>query len=240
MDNNKEKWKRYLSAFKDDMMYVIKDTNTNKNIWWSMKYAETLYESPKNFHNGFAFNDGTWFRFPKEYRTKQGKPKAIFLKGQKSVIIELAFFCRFQWMIGVRLKEELVYHMLCFLCDVVKLDKDAFEFNENNKKVLFKIAENILNSEVKQETIDRLKDKRTFCIAKEKLVHLDIKGKASLQAKVKRIYNYFEILKKYDEHKSISQNAVSCGVCISTIKRFKKYKGEVMRIAKEYGVYEGE
>ncbi len=236
MDKKKEEWKRYASALKDEMMFSIIDPTTKKFIWGSLKYKETLYETPKTFKNNFAFNDGTWLRFPKEYRTKNGKAKGIFLKDTKSAIIELFFFCRFQSLLGVSLKEELVYHMICFISDVVNIYGSAFDCNQKNKDILYKIAERILTSEVPLETHDKLKDTRAFCIDPMQLKVMDKKTKASMQAKGKRISNYINILKKYDENKSISQNAIECGVCISTIKRFNKVKEDFKKQIKNLGL----
>lgn len=232
--DNKNKWKRYLSALKDDMMFTIKAPNSSKGVWWAMKYAETKYENPKNYKNYLAFNDGTWLRFPKEYRSKKGKPKAIYLAGAKSAIKELAFFCRFQWLLGVRLKEEFVYHMVCFLCDVVKLNEGAFDCNQKNQEVLFKIADNVLSTEVKQETLDRLKDERLYCIDPHRLAHMDDCSKKSMQAKARRMSTSFKIVKKYDADKSNRENAIECEVSISTIKRFKKNKSDVEMLYLKY------
>lgn len=237
---NKEEWKRYLSALKDDMMFKIKSPNSNKSVWWEMKYEETKYESPKIFKNYLAFNDGAWLRFHTEYRSKKGKPKAIYLAGTKSVIKELAFFCRFQWLLGVRLKEELVYHMVCFLCDVVKLNEGAFDCNQKNQYVLSKIADNILSTEVKQETLDRLKDERLYCIDPHRLTHMDDSGKRSMQAKARRMSTCFKIVNQYDADKSNRENAIECGVSISTIKRFKKNKSDVEWLYKEYMFNDGQ
>lgn len=233
----KEDWKRYYNSFREELMWEITDTNTNKSIWFSIKYSETIYETPKTYHCFIAFNLGDWIRFPIEYRTKKGKPKAIFLNDKKSVVKELAFFCRFQWLLGVRLREELVYHMVKFLSEVPQIKDKVFDYNKSNVEILYKIADMVLNTDVKQETLDNLKDERSFCIAPEKLKEkLSNSEKALLQAKGRRLSNYIRILKNYDEQKSTSQNAEACKVSESTIKRFMKHKTEVERFIKDYGV----
>lgn len=230
----KDEWKRYLNTLKDELMWEIKDPNTKKNIWWSMVYENTIYETPKTYHSFFAFNDGSWLRFPIEYRAKNGKPRAIFLRDQKSVIKELAYFCRFQCLLGVRLREELVYHMVDFIGEVPKIYDRVFECNQKNIGILYKVADSVLNNDVKQETLDNLKDTRSFSIAPDKLEHLNNDEKIALQAKGRRMSTYIRILKNYDEQKSISQNAEACEVSKSTIKRFKKHKEEVERFIKDY------
>lgn len=232
--DSKEEWKRYLNAFKDELMWEKRDPHTKKFIWWSLKYAQTIYESPKTYLNLYAFNDGSWVRFPLEYRTKKGKPRAVYLPDKNAVIKELSYFCRFQRLLGVSIKEELVYHMVCFISEVPKIYDKVFECNKNNIGILYKIADGVLNSEIKQDTLDKLKDPRSFCISPDKLEHLTNNEKIRLQAKGRRMNTYIGILKNYDEQKSISQNATCCGVSISTIKRFKQHKKDVERFIKDY------
>ena len=232
---NNDKWERSKSALKDDMTFHILDPDTRKYTWFNVKYPVTIYETPKNYKYSLTLNDGNWLRFPTEYRTMNGKPKAIYLANDKAAVKELAFFCRFQWLLGVRLKEELVYHMMTFICDIVKLKDGVFECNQKNKDVLFKIAEYILNSEPRQQTIDRLKDNRLFCIDQRKLEMADSKERASMQAKGRRLSTYYHIHKNYDEKKSIRQNATSCGVSVSTIKRYKRSRDDFEKIAKDCG-----
>ena len=190
-----------------------------------------MYESPKTFRSDIAFNtEGKWLRFPTEYRTKGGKPKAIFLKNKKDVVKELAYFCRFQRLIGVETKEELVYHMTCFLGDIVKLFKSVFVPSKENVEILNKIAERILKTECDDDTLERLKDDRGYCIDPERLKRMDETTKSVMRNKGKRFANYLEIREKYDDTKSKAENAVLCGVSESTIARFKRNRDQLERL----------
>ena len=73
---NNDKWKRSKSALKDEMMFQILDPDTRKYTWFNVKYPVTIYETPKNYKYSLTLNDGNWLRFPTEYRTMNGKPKA--------------------------------------------------------------------------------------------------------------------------------------------------------------------
>lgn len=228
-------WKRYASALKDELLYEKTDPKTKQRFWFSMKYQQTIYETPKTFMNNYAFNtEGTWYRFPTEYRTKSGKPKAIFLRHKKDVVTELAYFCRFQRLIGVETKEELVYHMACFLCDVVKLYKGIFVPSEVNVEILNKIADRILNTECSEDTIERLKDDRDFCLDPERIKQLDESTKSVMRNKGKRFANYLTIRKKYDETKSKAENAAICGVSEATIARYRRNRNELEKIYNTY------
>lgn len=221
-------WKRFASALKGELMYEKTDPKTKQRFWFCMKYQQTMYESPKKFRNDYAFNtEGTWLRFPTEYRKKDGKPKTLFYRHKKDVVTELAFFCRFQKMIGVETKEELVYHMACFLGDVVKLYKDVFTPTKENVKILTLIAERILKTECREETLERLKDDRKFCIEPERLKHMDESTKSVMRNKGTRFANYLGLCEKYDESKSKAENAVLCGVSETTIARFRRDRNKL-------------
>lgn len=224
-------WKRYATALKDDFLFKKTDPKTNKRLWSCFKYQKTIYESPKKFRNDFAFNiDGKWLRFPTEYRTKGGKPKAIYLRHKKDVVKELAYFCRFQRLIGVEIKEELVYHMTCFLGDIVKLFKDVFVPSKENVEILNKVAERILKTECGDDTLERLKDDRNFCISPVRLERIDDSMKSVLRNKGKRFANYLRIREKYDDTKSKAENAVLCGVSEVTIARFRRDRDKLEQI----------
>ena len=228
-------WKRFASALKDEMMFEKIDPKTKQRFWFSLKYQQTMYESPKKYRNDYAFNtDGTWLKFPTEYRTKDGKPKALFYRHKKDVVTELAFFCRFQKLIGVDTKEELVYHMACFLGNVVKLYKNVFPPTKENVKILTQIAERILKTECSEDTLERLKDDRGYCIDPERLKKIDESTRSMMRNKGTRFANYLEIKRNYDESQSKSKNAILCGVSEATIARFRRDRDKIEQAYNTY------
>ncbi len=211
------------------------DPETRQKFWFGFKFKRTMYESPKTFRNDYAFNtDGTWLRFPTEYRTKGGKPKALFYRHKKDIVRELAFFCRFQRLIGVETKEELLYHMACFLGDVVKLYKGVFAPTDENVEILKKIADRTLETECREDTLERLKDERGFCIDPKRLEGMNESMKSLRRNKGTRFANYLEIKRKYDESKSKAENAVLCGVSESTIARFRRDRDKLERLYNDF------
>ena len=213
------------SSLKGELMYEKIDPTTKQMFWFGMKYHQTQYESPKRYRGGFAFNTkDNWLVFPTEYRTKSGKPKAITLTRKKAVVKELMYFGRFQKLIGVETKEELVYHMSCFLGEVVKIHKGVFDPTSENISLLYKVAERILNTECKDDTLEKLKDDRRFCIDPERIKGMDDSAKSIMRNKGKRFATFLELREKYDETKSKSENAVLCGVSEATIARYRRDK----------------
>lgn len=228
-----EKWQRQWSSFRNELMYEKIDPETKKMLWFCIKFKETMYESPKIYHNNYAFNvDGSWLRFPTEYRTKTGKPKALFSRHKKYVVKELAYFCRFQRLIGVETQWELVYHMCSFLANAVKMIDGVFDPTPENVSILEKIADRILVTECQVETLGRLKDERGFCIDPERLKVIDESTKKIMTNKGVRIANYLAIKEKYDETKSKSENAKLCGVSESSIARFRRNRAEMEKLCR--------
>ena len=226
-----EKWKRQWSSFKNDLMYEKMDPVTKKMLWYCIRFRETMYESPKVYKNDYSFNvDGSWLRFPTEYRTKSGKPKTLFFRNKKDVVKELCYFCRFQRLIGVEYQWELVYHMCSFLASTVKMPDGVFDPTPENVSILNKIADRILVSDCPNDTLKRLKDDRGFCIDPERLKTIDKTTECIMRNKGVRIANYLEIKEKYDESKSKAQNAVICGVSDASIARFRRNRAELERI----------
>ena len=169
-----EKWQRQWSSFRNELMYEKMDPETKKMLWFCIKFKETMFESPKIYQNYYAFNvDGSWLKFPTEYRTRAGKPKALFFRRKEKLVKELTYFCRFQRLIGVEAQWELVYHMCSFLANNVKMPDGVFDPTPENVSILNKVAERILVSDCPKETLGRLKDERKFCIDPERLKTID-------------------------------------------------------------------
>ena len=157
-------------------------------------------------------------------------PKYITIKGKQKLVKELTYFCRFQRLIGVETQWELVYHMCSFLASVVKMPDGIFDPTPENISILNKVAERILITDCPEETLERLKDDRGFCIDPERLRTIDESTKRTMTNKAVRIANYLEIRKKYDDSKSKAQNAAICGVSDATIARFRRNRTELERI----------
>lgn len=225
---------RYYKSLRNDFMYEIFDSKSNRMFWHSLKFKDTVFESPKVYFNNIAVNvNEDWLKFDTMYRTKDGKPKKIFLPKMKPLARMLMLFCRFQKMLGVVDEKELVYHMAYFLGTVPVVPDGVFGVNDKNIDLLHKIAKRILATETSEKVLEELKDSRKFCVAPncKGLLQKDMK---SLTNKGRRIANLFEIKRKYDEGKSKSENAKICGVSVASIARYRKFKGDVDRLYQMY------
>lgn len=226
---DKENWKRYVREYKNELIFSIKGVN-GKFIYPQIKYTNTLYESEKGQSIGnLYFNlKHDWFKFDTIYRTKSGKGIYIYIASKERMVRILYTFCRFQHLIGVELKEELVYHCLNFISEKMILPDGIFECNKENKELLYKIAQRILSTNCPQDIYMSLLDKRNFCI--DERVCREKSELNKVLKKGQRLYNNFMILQNYDPNKSIRKNAEDLGVCISAIQRFLKIKDEVQKL----------
>ena len=227
---DKENWKRYVKEYKNDLLFSIKGDN-GKYIYPQMKYTTTLYESEKGQSIGnLYFNlEHNWFKFDTIYRTKSGKGIYIYISTKERMVRILYTFCRFQNLIGVTLKEELVYHCLNFISDKMILPDGIFECNEENKQLLNKIAERILTTKCPEDIYQKLLDNRNFCIDSSRCKY-EKSEMNKIMKKGQRLYNNFMILKGYDSNKSIRKNAEVLGVSKTSIQRFLEIKEEVRKL----------
>lgn len=203
-------------------------------MWFSLKFKETVFESPKVYVNKIAVNiKGDWLKFDTMYRTKDGRPKKIFLPKMKTLARELMLFGRFQKLLGVVDENELVYHLVYFLSTVPEIPDGVFKFNQENVDLLHKIAKRILATEASEKVLAELKDGREICIDPncKGMLPKDMKA---LTNKGRRIANLFNIKRNYDENKSKSKNATICGVSEPTIARYRRIKDDVDKLYQIY------
>ena len=124
--------------------------------------------------------------------------------------------------------------MSSFLANIVKMPDGVFDPTTENVSLLNTIAERILVSDCPYDTLERLKDDRSFCIDPETLKRIDDSTKSIMRNKGKRFASYLEIREKYDESKSKSENAVICGVSDSTIARFRRNRAQMEQLCRSY------
>ena len=231
---DKMDWMRYYKSLRDDFMCEIFDSKSNRMFWHSMKFKDTVFESPKVYFNNIAVNvKEDWLKFDTMYRTKDGKPKKIFLPKMKPLARMLMLFCRFQKMLGFVDENELVYHMAYFLSTVPVVPDGVFEVNDKNIELLHKIARRILATDASEKVLEELKDGRKFCID-PKCKGLPPEDMKVLTNKGRRITNLIQIKRRYDDSKSKSENAKICEVSISSIARYRKFKEAVDRLYQMY------
>jgi len=217
---NKE-WSEYFEKVKTEM--------TGKKEYFEFKFRETVFENKKVYFNKIAFNiHDDWFKFDTMYRTKKGFARKIHCRDKKQVVELLMLFIRFQTLIGVTDNRELKFHSIYFLGYVPVFDEKVFPLDKDNFSIIDKLIERVLSTEPKEDVILKLKDTRKFSIEDDGVMSNDIKN--TIKRKATRIYNRLMIHSKYDDSKSVSENARNLGYTRPTIYDYLENRKQVEQI----------
>lgn len=218
MNKNKHEWKDYEEGIRFEAFMFRPYSN------------ETLYESTKKYFSTLAFNDGTWLKFPTvKYRRKKrnGNVKVevysnIDHKDIRSLLKDVIDFGVFQRMIGVTRKEEILAAMLNYLCKVIGEELD-FPCNDDNKAVMDRAVDHVMKVEITDEMKEKYKDDRQYCLERSYINTHDDKDIRKALYKGKHVNAKMRMMMKYDQNKSIRQNASDIGCSIDTICKYKKW-----------------
>ncbi len=223
---NKE-WSDFFEKVKTDMI--------GKKEYFEFKFKETVFENKKVYFNKIAFNiHDDWFKFDTMYRTKKGFARKIHCRDKKQVVELLMLFIRFQSLIGVTSSRELKFHSIYFLGYVPVFDEKIFPLNKDNFNIIDKLIERVLSTEPKEDVILKLKDTRKFSIEDDGVMNGEVKN--TITRKATRIYNRLMIHSKYDESKSVSENARNLGYTRPTIYDYLENRKQVEQIYEKVNV----
>ena len=131
-----------------------------RQVTWGLSDEEKgayecgVYESPKTYVNGYAFNDGTWVRY-----IHTGK---LWCKNKEEVLRYMYGYVCFLLKVGDYDGLELFHFCLCYLIEMLEYKKGVFGCSMENRKRIVSIIEKVCRAtpaEVKTAKID----KRRFC-----------------------------------------------------------------------------
>ena len=123
-------------------------------------YPKGLWETPKTFVNGYAYNDGTWLRY-NTYRMKGGIfHNKVYCKTRKDVIEQLYSYMCFLKKIGINNTMEMWYFAVCHIIWKLTFSKGMYEPNKTNLTKMEKLATTVQRNDV----ICERRDTRQYCI----------------------------------------------------------------------------
>lgn len=123
-------------------------------------YSRGLWETPKTFVDGYAYNDGTWLRY-NTCRVKGGIfHNKVYCKTRKDVIEQLYSYMCFLKKIGLGSPLELEYFAVCHIIYKLIFLKGMFRPSETNLYKIGKLARTVQRNDV---ICDR-KDTRQYCM----------------------------------------------------------------------------
>ncbi len=186
-------------------------------------YKGGLYESPKEYMDGYAVNDGSWVKYYYNGKFRCRNKDEI---GQR-----LLGYVWFLMEAGIDDWDDLWYYSLCFLIDRLEYREGLFGCSLDNKN---RIESTIRYARANkpQEVWTAKKDKRGYCldpkVMRERTKGLKEKKEiigenTRLQKKSQKKKTDERIRKNYDPNeKSIRKNAERCKVSPSRLHQWLK------------------
>ena len=168
-------------------------------------YKGGLYESPKEYVDGYAINDGSWVRYyyNGRFRCKNKDEIGRYLFGYVCFLMEA----------GIDDQYEFWYYSLCFLIDRLEYREGLFGCSLENKG---RIESTIRIAQAKkpQEVWTAKKDGREFCLDPQLIKGMSVGEKTRMQKRYQKKATDERIRRIYDpsSKKSVQDNATICGV----------------------------
>lgn len=168
-------------------------------------YKGGLYESPKEYVDGYAINDGSWVKYyyNGRFRCKNKDEIGRYLFGYVCFLMEA----------GIDDGDEFWYYSLCFLIDRLEYREGLFGCSLENKGRIESTIR-IARAKKPQEVWTAKKDERGFCLDPQLIKGISVGEKTRMQKKYMKKATDERIRRIYDpsSKKSVQDNATICGV----------------------------
>ena len=127
-----------------------------------------IYETPKSYSAGVAYNDGSWLIYNTSRIIKKGdkalyKDK-VFCRDKSQVIDDLYSYVLFLRKIGIEVVFEMNYYAVAFLTKYLRFYEGVFDCTMDNKKKVGEICLSALNKELEEIDCCTRIDPREFAL----------------------------------------------------------------------------
>ncbi len=172
-------------------------------ITWNLSPSEKeeykcgLYESPKTYVDGVAYNDGSWVKY-----VHNGK---LWCRNKDEIGKYLYGYVCFLLRTGKYDNIEMWYYSLCFLIDMLEYKKGLFGCSPENQEMIDSIIRKLCMktpAEIKTAKVDE----RSFCIDPMLMKGMTVAEKTRLQKKIQKELTDARIAELYDRELSIRKN----------------------------------
>ena len=177
-------------------------------------YKGGIYESPKEYVDGYAVNDGSWVKY-----YYNGKFRC---KNKDEIGQRLLGYVWFLMEAGIDDRDDLWYYSICFLIERLEYREGLFGCTQDNKN---RIESTIRYARAKKPQIvwTAKKDKRGHCLDPKVKKDKTVGEKTHLQKKKDKEITDARIAERYDPSlDSIRKNAVICEVSPSRLHQWLK------------------
>lgn len=144
-----------------------------------------IYETPKSYSDGVAYNDGSWLIYNTSRIIKKGdkalyKDK-VFCRDKSQVIDDLYSYALFLRKIGIEVVYEMNYYAVAFLTKYLRFYDGVFDCTMDNKKKVGEICRSAINKELEEIDCETRIDTRKFALDPDMVKRLK-KGKPKKHA----------------------------------------------------------
>ena len=127
-----------------------------------------IYETPKSYNDGVAYNDGSWLIFNTSRTIKHNdrvmyKDK-VFCRDKSQVIDDLYSYALFLRKIGIEVVYEMNYYAIAFLTKYLRFYDGVFDCTTDNKKKIGEICRSAFNKEPEEIDCSTRIDSRKFAL----------------------------------------------------------------------------
>lgn len=188
--DEKMRWRAFRKEVHDWLTWNLSPSEKEE-------YKCGLYESPKTYVDGVAYNDGSWVKY-----VHNGK---LWCRNREEIGRYLYGYVCFLLKAGDYDKDELWYYSLCFLIDVLEYRKGRFGFSMENRSWIDSIIEKVCRKRpavIKTAIVDA----RSFCIDPKLMRGMTVAQKTRLQKKIQKKLTDERIAELYDRELSIRKN----------------------------------
>jgi len=186
-------------------------------------YSKGIWETPKTFVDGYAYNDGTWLIY-NTCRMKGGKfHSKVLCRTKKDVVEQLYSYLCFLKKIGVTNTLEMGYFAVCHIIWKLTFPKRMFRPSLANLNKIEGLIRTVQRNDV---TCDRV-DTRPYCMDPKLKIGKTTGQKVELQRKKDKEIRWKRIEELFDDTLTNQQNLDKMkdnGLIISepTLQRFKR------------------
>ena len=186
-------------------------------------FPKGLWETPKTFVDGYAYNDGTWFIY-NTCREKGGKfHHKVMCKTKKQIVEQLYSYLCFLKQLGMNNFMEMGYFAVCHIIWKLTFSKGLFKPNTTNMNTLEHLIRAVLKNDVSCDRVDT----RQYCMD-PKLKRGRDKGQVvGLQRKKDKEIRWRKMEELYDKSLTNQENLDKMkenglNISESTLQRFKR------------------
>lgn len=192
-------------------------------------YRDGLFETPKKYINGYAYNDGTWKKFSTGCMYKSGYRGMMICGSKKSLVDCLYAYLCFLKKMGVDDSKVFCYFTLVYMLTKLDFKDGMFTKNQSNINILSGLIGEVMDKDVDEICCD-CDDERRYCIDPRLLVGKSSSTKVRMQRKKDKEMDWAKIEELYDESKTNDQNLFilhqnGVNISLRTLQYWKKSRG---------------